>query len=906
MTTQYVSSGTIVSGVTVTSGQEIDVLSGGKAEFVEVDSGGSVVVSVGGTLFGAGGGGEFIVSSGGYVLDADPSSGGLVIIASGGLASASDVAGGSDEIVSSGGVLIETLLMGGTIELMKGAVVSSGFFGSGTLILDSGYVFASGGSEFGGTVDVTSGAVVDGAGFGLGTNLMISSGGVGTDLTLTGGEGVTLLTGAVLSASTLSLTVLSISSGTSLVSTTLDESVLTVIAGGSANNTTVDDSFLTVSAGGSANNTTVNGSGVFSVGSGGTANGVTVNSGGVIAINPDSNVNNLVFSGGGEEISDGYTAYGLNLTQDALSGLAVASGGNAQDIVVNSGARLVVASSGSASGVVVSSGGVLEVLSGGTASASIASGGTLLEYGGASVSALVNDSNLVLVSAVSAGFFVGGGVLAELVLSAATLSSSSVIQSGVLRVSSGGLASGISISSGGNETVNGGGTASGTTVSSGGEFVVLSGGTAAGTTVSNGGEEIVSSGGGASGVVVSSGGVLEVLSGGTASASIASGGTLLEYGGASVSALVNDSNLVLVSAVSAGFFVGGGVLAELVLSAATLSSSSVIQSGVLRVSSGGLASGIKISSGGNETVNGGGTASGTTVSSGGEFVVLSGGTAAGTTVSNGGLLILGYDGSLNGTDLLPGGEFDLPAVRFANGGSTSFDPSTDVLTITEAGSSYTEQMAGDYTGETFNLSEDSIGGTIVMVSPPCYCRGTLIRTDMGDVAVDALSIGDRLLTASGERRPVKWIGHRGYTGRFLAANPNVQPIRFRAGSLGAGLPRRDLLVSPEHAMFMDGLLIPARCLVNGSTIVQERANRVDYYHVELDSHDVLLAEGAPSESFIDDDSRGMFHNAAEFAALYPNTPRSDGFCAPRVEQGPELEAIRRRLAAVAGEIAVAA
>ncbi len=189
---------------------------------------------------------------------------------------------------------------------------------------------------------------------------------------------------------------------------------------------------------------------------------------------------------------------------------------------------------------------------------------------------------------------------------------------------------------------------------------------------------------------------------------------------------------------------------------------------------------------------------------------------------------------------------------------------------------------------------------------PCYCRGTAIATEAGETAVEALRIGDTVITAPGQHRPVKWIGRRSYAGRFLASNPAAQPIRFGAGSLGDGLPRRDLLVSPEHAMFLDGLLVPARCLVNGSTIVRDHVERVDYFHVELDTHDMLLAEGAPSESFIDDDSRGMFHNAAEFAALYPNTPRSDGFCAPRVEQGPELEAIRRRLAVVAGELVEAA
>ncbi len=197
-------------------------------------------------------------------------------------------------------------------------------------------------------------------------------------------------------------------------------------------------------------------------------------------------------------------------------------------------------------------------------------------------------------------------------------------------------------------------------------------------------------------------------------------------------------------------------------------------------------------------------------------------------------------------------------------------------------------------------------GTIAMVAAPCYCPGTLIEITRGEMPVELLAIGDTVVTAFGECRPIKWLGRRSYAGRFLAANPGVQPIRFRAGSLGDGLPRRGLLVSPDHAMLLDGLLIPARALVNGSTIVQDRIDRVDYHHVELDSHDVLLAEGAASESFLDDDSRGLFHNARAFAALYPDAPAPAGFCAPRVESGYQLEAIRTRLAATAGELARAA
>jgi glycosyltransferase involved in cell wall biosynthesis len=190
-------------------------------------------------------------------------------------------------------------------------------------------------------------------------------------------------------------------------------------------------------------------------------------------------------------------------------------------------------------------------------------------------------------------------------------------------------------------------------------------------------------------------------------------------------------------------------------------------------------------------------------------------------------------------------------------------------------------------------------------APACYLRGTRIATVQGEVAIEDLAVGDLLVTASGALRPLKWIGRRSYTGWLAAGNADVWPICFAPGSLSDGVPARELRVSPEHAMWLDGVLVPAALLVNGSSIVKSAVlDEVHYYHLELETHDIILAEGAPAESFVDDNSRGIFHNAADFYACHPDVPHGPAtFCAPRVEDGFELDAICRRLAGRARTLA---
>jgi len=103
----------------------------------------------------------------------------------------------------------------------------------------------------------------------------------------------------------------------------------------------------------------------------------------------------------------------------------------------------------------------------------------------------------------------------------------------------------------------------------------------------------------------------------------------------------------------------------------------------------------------------------------------------------------------------------------------------------------------------------------------CFATGTSIRTARGDVPVEHLAIGDRLALRHGGTAPLVWLGHRDVDCRRHPAPRSVWPVRVRRDAFGPGLPARDLLLSPDHAVFCDGVLIPVRHLLNGTSIVQE-------------------------------------------------------------------------------------
>jgi probable HAF family extracellular repeat protein len=232
-----------------------------------------------------------------------------------------------------------------------------------------------------------------------------------------------------------------------------------------------------------------------------------------------------------------------------------------------------------------------------------------------------------------------------------------------------------------------------------------------------------------------------------------------------------------------------------------------------------------------------------------------------------------------------------------------------VSTVDVPGATETDILGVDAAGDIVGYYNDSHGHQhgFVADTVPCYCRGTLIETEHGDTPVENLRIGDKVITLSGEARTIKWIGRRSYGGRFVMGRTDILPICIKAGALNDNVPKRDLWISPHHAMYFrsehrDGMLIEAKDLINGVSIVQmRRVDKVEYFHIELETHDVIVAEGALSETFLDDDSRAMFHNAHEYAALHPDDTRQPAcYCASRLEDGYEVEAARRRIATRAG------
>ncbi len=652
----------------------------------------------------------------------------------------------------------------------------------------------------------------------------------------------------------------------------------------------------------------------------------------------------LTLGNGDQVYIDGGTTYFTTLNYGGIE--SSYAGGESFYTVINSGGLAEVGSAGAAEYSVVASGGVLVVNADGRTDGTtmIAGGSTYVFNGGLAEATIVESGGVETVSS--------GGTTDQTTVYGAGAVLSVGDEAFVGDNTSNGVATDTRLFSGGSLLVDDDGKASGTVISAGGllsagfeakivSTTISSGGvqtlegTAVGdyTTIYDGGTDIVGELGGSFYASVNSGGI-QIVSGFDQALSVNNAHafyTVINGGG--VQELMGDARGVGVIVEAGG--------AQLISSGAVVSSTTISSGGYENVYSNGTAGSTMVAAGGEQYILDGGSAtdtmlygtqvlfsgavaSETYVGDNAKQYVLAGGSTDFTTIASGGYEIVSSGGTATDTLIESGGMLDLAGLIYTSGGTITSSTlsqvvqaaarpeasiETTTLTITEGDQTVTLQLAGDYTGEYFHLAPapGGLSGTILTVddTPTCFAAGTRILTDHGEVIVEELNIGDVLLTRSGGARPIKWIGHRSYAGWLAAGNASIWPICFAPGSLADGVPTRELRVSPEHGMWLEGVLVPAGLLVNDSSIVRSGVlDEVHYFHLELDTHDIIFAEGAAAESFVDDDSRGIFHNVADFHARYPDVlcvPAS--FCAPRVEDGFELDAIRRRLAGRAEQLA---
>ena len=266
----------------------------------------------------------------------------------------------------------------------------------------------------------------------------------------------------------------------------------------------------------------------------------------------------------------------------------------------------------------------------------------------------------------------------------------------------------------------------------------------------------------------------------------------------------------------------------------------------------------------------------------------------GTNVSISGNTIVNDDLATNAVAVLNATSLALPFTNNSIYGLTASQLSSDPLA--DSGTVFlTSRPSLDTDSLTFNNS------------PVCFAAGTHILTATGERAIESLLQGDIVLTLSdGELKaqPVMWVGRRRID---LTAHPRpetVAPVRVQRGAFADNMPHTDLLVSPDHAIFVDGKLICARQLINGTSISQEKGRTsVDYFHVELDAHAILVAEGLPAESYLDTGNRGFFANSGAPLVLRPDLTdvsdyptREAGSCAPFVWDEASVQPAWQRLA----------
>jgi hypothetical protein len=416
---------------------------------------------------------------------------------------------------------------------------------------------------------------------------------------------------------------------------------------------------------------------------------------------------------------------------------------------------------------------------------------------------------------------------------------------------------------------------------------------------------ISSNGGAANGVVLQEGGRVTNLSTGT----IANGGIYISGAAGTV---VNSGKILGNSFYGGVDFAAGGVIANL---AGTISAS-------------GPKYGIKIAGGAGTVTN---AATITAGSAAGSAILLAHSYTNRVVADPGAVFVGIVDGgtpSLSTLELASGtstGTVSGFGSQYVNFGTLTFDPGSAWL-VKATTAIKSSVIYGFNSGDTIDLtgftatSHTSISGGEMLVltagavnetltfgasissfqvttvasgtdiGTMCFCAGTRIATPAGEVPVEQLKQGDMVLTAHNGPRAIAWIGE----GKVLAARGKrsaATPVIVRKGALGPDVPKRDLHVTKGHSLYLDVVLIPVEFLINHRSILwDDRAQEVHVFHVELETHDVLLADGALAESYRDDGNRWLFQNRNSGWDQPPKEPY-----APVLTGGAVVDTVWRRL-----------
>lgn len=848
---------------------------------VTVTDPGSTLTSSGYALVGRGGSATLLVeNSGRMVVNDDTNAVGGIGIGAGNGGTLQSIGGsGTATITSNGALIVNSNTSGitvggfgvnGTLNVNDGGTVSTGaYLNVGDAALLSGTVYGGTGVlnvGTGGTVQVSAPAQANSYAVAIGT---ASSNVAGPTNTATGvatvsGTGALLMSNSGLSVGYAANGTLTVSMGGTVVASTLNSASLSALSVGKLGNGSV-----TITDAGSSIDTT----GAVYVGRAGTGT-LTVENHGSLVLSPDPTSNaNLAIGGAG-------------LTSGTVSGTVTNTlfmGGSGTALVTNDG---LISTQGGVTIGENGAAGTLTVNNGGTvlaathfeigASISLAAGTTLISTAGTTVA----SSGTIIGSAGSVAIGPGGTVIAD----GAGLSGAPDIIVGVGTASSGTL------------TVGGAGAL---LSSNGGTIVVGSGG--GGTLTVNSGA-VVNAGTGAVDIGNQAGGTIAV-NGGTLE-----GGTIVVGNGGSGTLSIGSAGMVTASVVNVGGLVAlaGGTLdaTSQITFASSPANAEIVGYGTMIAAQ--LLGGNYTASGGTLEATGAIVSSGTTgtiaISGGAAFqadaTIASSETVQFITSGSPENLILGAAQATNAFAINNWQNGD--AIVFSNGVTVTGEQwVSGTLDVFTSGGTY------DFTNVTLAAGTTPVfsntANSVALVS--CFAAGTRIATPDGLKLVEDLAVGDTVCAVlTGKPRPIVWIGHRTIDCTRHPKPAQVWPVRIAAGAFGRGQPARTLHLSPDHAVYVDGVLIPVKYLINDETIVQEPCDSVTYYHLELPRHDVVLAEGLPAESYLDTGDRGNFANGGRPIVLYPDFSsriwEAEG-CAEIIIVGPKLDVVRARLARAA-------